>query len=268
MGDWPVSRRGCITFLTDFGTTDPYIAAMKGVALSVNPEATLVDVSHDIWPHAVAEAAYVLRGAFRYFPPGTVHIVVVDPGVGSERRILAAQVGDQIVLAPDNGFLGVLLGGARPDRLVNVTNAQYFHHPVSMTFHGRDVFGPVAAHLTLGVSLGDLGPDVDDYVEAEGGMPVQTTEGIEGMVIHVDHFGNLVTNIPGELVRDHAGELRVQVGEEEVVGVRRTYSDVPEGHLLALVGSTGMLEISVNQASAADVLGAGRRTAVRVVRDP
>jgi S-adenosylmethionine hydrolase len=259
--------RGCITLVTDFGTSDPYVAAMKGVALSINPELTLVDVSHDVGPHDIAEAAYVLRGVLHYYPAGTIHVVVVDPGVGSERRILAAQVDDQIVLAPDNGFLDLLLDGEQPGRLVNVTNTEYFHHPVSLTFHGRDVFGPVAAHLTLGVDLCEMGHDVDEYVKAEAGMPHRTDEGIEGAVIHVDRFGNLVTNIPKELLRELGDEVRVQVGGEEIVGVDRIYADVPEGHLLALIGSTGMLELSANQVSAADVLGVGRRTTVQVVRD-
>jgi len=260
--------RGCITLLTDFGTTDPYVAAMKGAALSVNPDVQLVDVSHEVAPHDVAEAGYLLAYSYRHFAAGTVHVAVVDPGVGSERRILAAEVEGQVLMAPDNGLLSLALGERPAARLVNVTSARFFRHPVSLTFHGRDIFAPVAAHLTLGVDLGELGPPVADYERFEAGAARATAEGLEGRVIHVDHFGSLVTNITREQVAALGPDAhpRVHLEGTQIGRILRTYSDVRVGALLAVVGSAGLLEISANRRSAADLLGVGRGTVVRVTR--
>ncbi|MFP4057750.1 MAG: S-adenosyl-l-methionine hydroxide adenosyltransferase family protein [Candidatus Brocadiia bacterium] len=264
--------RGCITLLTDFGTTDPYVAAMKGAALSVNPAAQLVDISHEVAPHDVAEGGYVLAGSFRYFPQGTVHLAVVDPGVGSERRILAAEVDGHILVAPDNGLLDVALCGSSPRRLVHVKNAHYFRHPVSMTFHGRDIFAPVAAHLTLGVDLGEMGPQADDYQHLEAGTARASEEAVEGQVIHVDRFGNLVTNVSREHMAGLRGgqlaALRVEIAGQRLPRIHNTYAEVGVGELIAVVGSAGLLEVSANRGSAADLLGVGRRTPVRVVPPP
>jgi len=236
----------------------------------VNPDVRLVDISHEIAPHDVAEAGYVLALSYLCFPPGTVHVAVVDPGVGSERRILAAQVGQHVLMAPDNGLLGAVLGLATPDRVVSVTNADYFRHPVSLTFHGRDIFAPAAAHLTLGVSLAELGSEVTDYQRLEAASASVSKLAIAGRVIHVDRFGNLVTNITREDVQafhgDEACGLRVHIAAEEISGVSRTYAEVGLGELLAVIGSAGLLEISANRGSAADLLGVGRRTPVRVTR--
>lgn len=262
--------RGCITLLTDFGTADPYVAAMKGVALAINPDVRLVDITHEVRPHDVAEAAYVMASTFRCFAEGTVHVAVVDPGVGSERRILAAELEGHVLLAPDNGLLSLVWGESRPGQLISVANTAYFRHPVSMTFHGRDVFAPVAAHLTLGVDLGELGKPIDDPVELEIPKARVGEDLIEGKVIHVDRFGNLVTNISRAEVRKLAGgepgALRVEVGDAEIRGLSRTYAEAAVGELLAVFGSTAMLEVSANCGSAADLLGVGRRTVVRVVR--
>lgn len=262
--------RGIITLLTDFGTTDPYVSAMKGVALSLNPEVQLVDITQEITPHDVAEAGYVLTMVHRYYPPGTVHVVVVDPGVGSERRILAAEIEGRVLMAPDNGLLTMALATSPPERLVSVMNRGYFRHPVSMTFHGRDIFAPVAAHLTLGVDLGEMGPQVEDYQRLEAASATVSPAAIDGQVIHVDRFGNLVTNITRQDIAQFHGDrttaLRVHVAAEEISGVSRTYAEVGLGELLAVIGSTGLLEISTNRGSAADVLGVGRRTHVRVTR--
>ena len=262
---------GCITFLTDFGTTDPYVAAMKGAALSVNPDVQMVDVSHDVLPHDIVGAAYLWAWSFHYFPPQTVHVAVVDPGVGSERRILAAEVRGHVLLAPDNGLLSVVLAETSPSRLIQVTNAAYFRHPVSLTFHGRDVFAPVAAHLTLGVDLATMGQPVTDPVrldEVDAHRVDDRT--LEGVVIHVDRFGNLITNLRRKELEEFAGgqlsTLELTVGDSRVGGVRKTYAEVPVGGLLAVIGSSGLLEISANRRSAADVLGVGLRAAVRVTR--
>jgi len=263
--------RGCITFLTDFGTADPYVAAMKGAALSVNPEVSLVDVSHEVLPHDVVGAAYLLAWSFRYFPPRTVHVAVVDPGVGSERRILAAEVQGQVLMAPDNGLLSVALAQVSPTRLVNVTNGAYFRHPVSMTFHGRDVLAPVAAHLTLGVDVGKLGRPVADPVQLTDAAPRRVADNVlEGSIVHVDHFGNLITNISRKdlAALDPSGDAVLEVGLADAVieGIHGAYTEVGVGKLLAVIGSSGLLEVSANRRSAADVLGGGRGTAGRVAR--
>ena len=264
--------RGCITFLTDFGTTDPYVGAMKGAALSVNPDVQLVDLSHEVVPHDIADAGYVLGQAFRYYPAGTVHVAVVDPGVGSERRILAAEVEGHVLMAPDNGLLSVALRGAEPARTIAVANTAYYRHPVSLTFHGRDVFAPVAAHLTLGVALDAMGAAVADYVRAAVATARRGAGVVEGEVIHVDHFGNLITNISRQdveaLRHESPGELAVSIGATPVGPLYRTYAEVGVGDLLAVIGGGGLLEVSANQSSAADVLGVGRRTAVRVAAAP
>ncbi len=263
--------RGCITFLTDFGTADAYVAAMKGAALSVNPDACLVDISHDVPPQDILWAAHLLAWSVPYFPPGTVHVAVVDPGVGTERRILAAEAGGQVLLAPDNGLLSVVLAHSPPGRIVSVANSAYFRHPVSATFHGRDIFAPVAAHLTLGVDPGQLGSPVSDPLRLEEALPRRVAEdAIEGTVIHVDRFGNLVTNISRSDLESldaiATGRLEVQVAGTRIDGIRRAYGDVPAGGILALIGSSGLLEVSANRRSAADVLRAGRGSGVLVRR--
>lgn len=263
--------RGCITFLTDFGTADPYVAAMKGAALSVNPDVLLVDVSHEVLPHDIVGAAYVLAWSFRYFPPRTVHVAVVDPGVGSERRILAAEVQGHVLMAPDNGLLSIVLAQSPATRLVSVSNGAYFRHPVSMTFHDRDIFAPVAAHLTLGVDVGELGRPVSDPVPLAEAAPRRVADRvIEGTVVHVDRFGNLITNISRQdlAALDPTGDAVLEVGiaDATIEGVQRAYADVGVGRLLAVIGSSGLLEVSANRRSAADVLGVGRGAAVRVTR--
>jgi len=264
-----MSRR-CITFLTDFGTADAYVGAMKGAALSVNPDACLVDISHDVPPHDVAWAARLLAWAYPYFPQGTVHVAVVDPGVGGGRRILAAGARGHLFIAPDNGLLTLVLAGAEPRRIVSVANSRFFRQPMSATFHGRDIFAPVAAHLTLGVGLDTLGPAVADPVRLENTAARRTGDGaIEGQVIHADRFGNLVTNIAeGDLdaLDRPRGELCVEIAGRRIRGLAASYAQAPRGALLALVGSTGLLEVSANCGSARDILKVARGERVRVTR--
>ncbi len=260
--------RGIITFLTDFGTADPYVAAMKGAALAVNPDARLVDVSHEIAPQDIADGGYVLAFAYRAFPEETVHVAVIDPGVGSARRILAAEVNGHLLVAPDNGLLSAVLRERAASRMVHVEESRFFRHPVSATFHGRDIFAPVAAHLSLGVDLDELGPRTVGYVQLEAASATKAGDALEGRVIHVDRFGNLVTDISREAIAALAGEARteVRVGEALLGPIRRTYSDVAVGEPLAVIGSSERLEISVNRGSAAGKLGVGRGAAVRVAR--
>jgi len=260
--------RGIITFLTDFGTADPYVAAMKGAALSVNPGACLVDISHEIAPQDIAEAGYVLDCSYRFFPAGTVHAAVVDPGVGGERRILAAEVDGQLLVAPDNGLLSAVVVERPASRIIQVENSRFCRQPVSATFHGRDIIAPVAAHLSLGTDLDALGPRTTSYVHLDATSARQAGDALDGEVVHVDRFGNLVTNVfRGQIAAmAGAGQADVRVGSVLIGPIRRTYSEAAAGESLAVIGSSDRLEISVNCGSAAEKLAAGRGTAVRVAR--
>jgi len=263
---------GVITLLTDFGTESTYVAQMKGVILGRCPTLTIVDLSHGVPRHDVRTAAFMLASAAPAFPKGTVHVAVVDPAVGSPRRILAAEAGGQTFLAPDNGLLtliarpGFLSPSTEPSaRFVSVENRSLFRTEVSSTFHGRDIFAPVGAALACGTSLEDLGPAVDEIEEFV--LPTARREGkaIVGEVLHRDPFGNLVTNIPAGMLADAPAEtLSIQVAGAVVRGLSGAYSDVPAGWLLAYVGSAGLLEIAVNRQSAAARLGAQGGTPVRV----
>jgi len=261
-----------ITLLTDFGLEDAYVGIVKGVILTTNPTATIVDITHSISPGDVARAAYLLETSFGYFPPGTVHVVVVDPGVGSERGIVAVDMGGQRFLAPDNGVLtGVLPGGAA-GRAVSVENPRYFLPTPSRTFHGRDIFAPVAAQLSMGLDLEMLGPAVDCRALVRLNRPAPALadgRGITGMVVVADRFGNLITNIqggdlPGICGGAGACELKIQIGSQTIHGLSDTYASVASGAPLALVGSTGRLEISINGGSAVQVFGGGPGIEVRV----
>ncbi len=247
-----------ITLTTDFGTADGYVGAMKGVILSLAPSATIVDISHDVAPHDVRHGAWLLAAAAPFFPPGTIHVAVVDPGVGSARRGIAVQTASAVFVGPDNGLFSPFLH----ERVacVALTNPATQRDTVSATFHGRDIFVPVAAHLANGLPLSELGPAVDDPFSLPIPQPERLPDGrLRAEVVHVDRFGNLVTNLKLEQAGTKAVELasvRVAVGDESLV-VRRTYADVAPGTLLALVGSSGHLELAVREGNAAQRLGLG-----------
>lgn len=244
-----------ITLTTDFGLSDSYVAAMKGVILRIAPQATVIDITHQIAPQNVREAAYVLHTALPYFPAGTLHVVVVDPGVGSARRPMAAKVGDRYLVGPDNGIFTYALQAVGPaSACVHLDKPAYWLPKVSSTFHGRDIFAPAAAHLAAGVALEALGTVFDDPVLFDVRPPEQLPDGgLRGEVIHVDRFGNLVSNIPGAWL---AGRLwSVHVAGQQVVGPSQTYAAVEPGQLLALVSSDATLEVAVREGSAAARLG-------------
>ncbi len=253
-----------VTLLTDFGTADGYVGAMKAVIASITPLAAVDDVAHDITPGDVAGAALALRRYWRIYPAGTVHIVVIDPGVGSARRALALEADERLFVGPDNGVFSQVLREAPSWRAVALTETEYFRERVSATFHGRDVFAPVAAHLARGVALQRFGPAVENPTRLVWPEPVRDASGVSGAVMHADRFGNLVTNIPAAW---YAPGLLVWVGGRTAGPLRRTYADVEPGELLALVGSTGLVEVSVRDGSAAEVLEAERGTPVRVARE-
>lgn len=256
---------GIVALLTDFGWRDPYVGVMKGVILSVNPEARIIDLSHDVPAQAVLEAYFLLSNTYRYFPAGTVFVAVVDPGVGTDRAIIAVETERYLFLAPDNGLLGFLDKNGTIRRIVRVTQKKYFLHPVSNTFHGRDIFAPVAGHLSRGLDPGRLGPQTDSMVRIAPPTPCVTQEGvIRGEVVRVDHFGNLITNIPGDSLAHVGGKLEIRVGKAVLRKLCRSYGEAPKGELIAVVGSTGHLEISVNKGNAQKRTGARVGTTVRI----
>jgi len=247
-----------VALMTDFGTRDHFVATMKGVVLQVDPKATLVDITHEVDPQQVHEAAFTLRQAFPYFPSGTIFVVVVDPTVGTSRRILAARYSDRIVLAPDNGVMTLVHRDAELQEIRAVENRLYMAGTLSTTFHGRDIFAPVAGHLSKGVSLERLGPVADRIEVLQIAKPVHGPNGtITGQVVYVDRFGNLITNISAldlsaANLPGHCHEVFIE--ERDMGPIRMTYADVPAGESVALIGSTDMLEIAVNQGHAAGVL--------------
>jgi hypothetical protein len=248
-----------ITLLTDFGTRDAYVAAMKGVILGLNPQAVLVDLTHEVPPQDILAGAFILAEAAPYFPEGAIHLAVVDPGVGTGRRGLAARARGRFWVGPDNGLLSLALGGAPEATIVSLTNPACFRPEVSATFHGRDIFAPVAAHLSLGVDLARLGPIIRDPVALPIAEPVFTPAEARGEIIYVDRFGNLVSNLPGrQLATWLAGrDFRLRVGPLTISQLSRTYSEVAAGECLVLIGSHGFLEIACNRESAARRLGLG-----------
>lgn len=267
MSDMP---RGAplVVLLTDFGLKDHYVGVMKGVILSVNPEVHLIDLSHDIGSQDILEAYFLLSNSYRYFPPGTIFVAVVDPGVGTDRAILGVQTDRYTFLAPNNGLLGFLEKESAVRKIVELREARYFLNPVSNTFHGRDIFAPVAGHLSLGVELAELGPKVERMETLRAPSPRVTREGaLEGDIVSVDHFGNLVTNIPADRIPS-TGSVEIRVGKHSLRGVSRSYGAGPKGKLLALLGSSGTLEISVTQGSASRKTGAKVGDKVRVIQRP
>jgi hypothetical protein len=278
-----------VTLTTDFGTSDHYVAAMKGVLLTLAPDLHIVDITHDIRPQDVVHGAFVFRQAFAYFPEDTIHVIVVDPGVGGARRLLAARYAGQTILAPDNGVMSIVHHDFPLEALREIDNPHLFIHEPSATFHGRDKLAPVAGHLASGKQFAEVGPETDhlevlNLADAQL-MPDHT---LRGYVVHIDRFGNLITNIkaddlaaigamngsvaaagasmesiepgpqegepmPGASPSDAlpGGTRTVIVGRTPIGPVRRTYSDVAEGEILALIGSADLLEISVNAGSAA-----------------
>ncbi len=260
--------RPTIAFLTDFGTRDHYVGAMKGAALTVCPEATLVDITHDIPPQDVFTGALELSAACPFFPPGTVFVAVVDPGVGSRRRGIAGEAGGLRFVGPDNGLLSVVLRDLGGISVVELTNPRYARPHVSSTFEGRDRFAPAAAWLARGVSLSDLGPPVHDRIELKVPGAAVSGHQLWGEVLLADRFGNLVTSIDRATFGQFAGEAPVQiaVGPHRLGGVVDTYADAPHATTCALFGSSGRLEIAVNGGSAAERLALSRGAPVVVTR--
>ena len=258
--------RPIIALLTDFGTRDHYAGTMKAVVLGICADVTLVDLSHDIPPHDVLTAALELAASYKYFPTGTIFLVVVDPGVGSSRRGLAVDTGDYRFIAPDNGVLTAVLAETPPKRVVELTERRYARPTVSKTFEGRDRFAPAAGWLAKGVDLTALGRSTGEYQRLPIPAPAVTETTLSGEVIRIDRFGNLVTNIDHKLFDKftQSAVIEVSAGPHRIGRVVATYAEAPDGEPCALFGSTDHLEIAVNAASAAERLALTRGAPVTI----
>lgn len=250
--------RRIITLTTDFGLKDPYAGAMKGAILSINPEAVVADITHLVSPGNVIEGALVLNDAYGFFPEGTIHVGVVDPGVGGRRMPVLIETERYAFVGPDNGLFGLVVRKENVRRVVRLSRKEYFLKKVSSTFHGRDIFGPAAAHLSLGVDPGRLGDTIKRNVLKSVPFPrPRKKKGlVTGEVVRVDSFGSLLTNIRKEDIAGR-GTIDANINGVRIRGLRKTYSAVGEGRPLALIGSSGNLEIAVNNGMASEVLKAG-----------
>ena len=245
-----------ITLTTDFGASSPYVAAMKGVILSINPDVTLVDITHAIEPQDIRQGALVLADAARWFPPDTIHVAVVDPGVGTSRAIVYARIAGQDFIAPDNGLLSRLARSTLPSTIISVTERQFWLPEVSATFHGRDIMAPVAARLSLGLEPSRLGTARRELHQLEWTEARVSGNKIQGSVQSIDSFGNLVTDISADALAGvpRGEEVAIVCDEHETRGIFKTYAEQPEMTLIALVGSSGKLELAIVGDSAAIML--------------
>ncbi len=248
-----VEKRGPIVLLTDFGLQDHYVGVMKGVIADLAPEAQVIDLLHEIPPQDVLAGAFHLWASYRYFPPGSIFVAVVDPGVGTERKGLLLWTEDRFFLGPDNGLFSLILDGAKEYLAYSLENQAYFLPQVSHTFHGRDIFAPCAAHLFRGVPPEEFGPRVHDLVRLPAPPLREEPHRLVGAVLHVDRFGNLITNIPAEKLKGR--EIKAVVFRGEKIPFRRTYAEASKGTPLALIDSDGLLEIAVREGSAYERFG-------------
>ena len=284
-----------MTLLTDFGNQDAYVGVMKGVITGINPLANIIDICHNIPPQDVFNAAYLLYTSYKYFPRGTIHVAVVDPGVGSRRNIVCVETKNYFFLVPDNGLLSFIVQEEKPKSIIRVTNSKYFLPSPSNTFHGRDVFAPVAAHLSLGVKPQQLGNKINQLEQLDIPKPVHRKTGqVEGQIVYIDRFGNLITNIAQEyLVKGVGGQrsevgmqksedrinqrkttlkelfslcntIETVIGKKKIMGLSKTYTDVKAGEPLVLIGSAGFLEVSINQGNAQKYFRVDRGNKIRV----
>lgn len=261
--------RPVIALLSDFGTKDHYVGAMKGVILGICPDATVVDISHDIAPHDVTEGALELAAVYRYFPGGTIFVAVVDPGVGSPRKGIAADTGEYRFVCPDNGLLTLVARETPPRKVVELTERRYARPTVSRTFEGRDRFAPAAAWLAKGIQLPALGRSVAEIYRLDIPQPAIEDDVIRAAVLRVDRFGNLITNVDRKAFEKFAPrDVRVQISARGATVGRlvATYAEIQSGEVCALFGSTDHLELAANSGSAADILGITRGAIVEITR--
>jgi len=258
-----------ITLTTDFGTQDWFVGTMKGVIASIAPEVRVIDLTHEVPPGNIRAGAFALAAAHRFFPKGSIHVVVVDPGVGSHRNAMAVHTASGVFVGPDNGVLSWALAKEKIRAIRSLENEAYFLKPISMTFHGRDVFAPAAAHLSHGVPVQKLGPALKDFIRLDWPKPLERQGGFVGEVIYNDRFGNAITNLEGALLRSASeATCEVQARRRQVCPVATHYQAVAPKSPVAVVGSSGFLEIAVNGGSAASALGIRVGTRVVLHRNP
>jgi S-adenosyl-L-methionine hydrolase (adenosine-forming) len=264
-----VAHRPIVTLTTDFGTNDHFVGAVKGVILDIAPEAAIVDISHAVQAYDVLDGALAISQTYSYFPTGTVHLVVVDPGVGTTRRPIIASSDGYHFVAPDNGVLSMVYAKEERIHVRHVTSDHYFRQPVSNTFHGRDVFAPVAAYLAKMVDSHKFGEEIEDYVRFAAPRPKPVAENrLRAVVLKVDRFGNLITNVtPEDAPALFAGKVgfKIVVGSKEITAIRTAYAEGTPGEVFGIVGSMGYLEIVANRAPAAQITGAGKGSEVSVL---
>jgi len=257
-----------ITLTTDFGTVDPFVGVMKGVIAGINPEAQVIDISHGVPPQDIIAGALILRHSVSYFPRGTIHVAIVDPGVGSDRRPLLVQCDGNYFVGPDNGVLSLALEGKEPTRIIQLSNPDYHLQPTSATFHGRDIFAPVAAHLSQGVDPAAFGMALDNFARIQRPEIVKSQRVIEGEIVYIDGFGNLFTTIQEQdLAALPNKDISVTIRDTTIHGLSQNYADGENGRCLALINSWGLLEITYYKDNAQRRIAAkiGDKVQIRVV---
>ena len=263
------SPRPIITLLTDFGSQDYFAAAMKGVILSINPAAQIVDISHEIPPQDIHAAAFNLLATYKDFPSNTIHVAVVDPGVGSARRAVLIECAEQFFVGPDNGIFSWICEREGKYHAIHLTNEKFFQHPVSATFQGRDIFAPVAAALSNGAAPEGFGAAIKSLIHLDSLKPKTLSDGvIEASIIHIDRFGNCITNLTGELLGEDLGGVNLVVGGREITSFCKYYREAEdkESEVFCIIGSAGFLEIVAANRSAAAILDAQSGQPVNLIR--
>ncbi len=248
---------GIITLTTDFGLNDPYVGIMKGVILSINRKAKVVDITHRVKAGAILQAASLIQEAYPYFPEGTVHVGVIDPGVGSDRRLILVSIKSHLFVGPDNGIFWPIIESHNDARVIELTQSQYFLEKISYTFHGRDIFAPVAAHLSKGLDPFKMGAPINDPVKLHWPTARVKKGKLVGQVVRIDAFGNLITNIHEKEIKEFLGDAvpLIRAGDLSIEGIRRTYAEAEMGEFLAMIGSSGFMELAVNMGHASQRLG-------------
>ena len=267
-----------ITLMTDFGVQDEFVGVMKGVILSINPSVSVVDITHGIDPQDIVQGAHLIPYTYPYFPKETIHIIVVDPGVGSKRKVIAVKKNGHIFLAPDNGIMTLLLEDGNVEAVVQVENPDYCLHPITHTFHGRDIFAPVSAHLSKGIRLESIGKslDISSLSRLSIIKPYVSKEGkLRGRIIHVDRFGNIITNLRKhhlEKLRQHAGRQGrgdgIRIENIPIDTISESYESVSSGEFVAVFGSRGFLELAVNCGNASKLLKAEKGEEIGISMSP
>lgn len=259
-------KRPIITLTSDFGYKDHYVSAMKAVILGIVPYVRFIDISHDIAPQDIMAGAWVIKNSAFLYPPGTVHLAVIDPGVGTGRKPIIAKIKDQFFVGPDNGLFSLAAGDGKY-KVYELANTEYRHTTSSETFHGRDIFAPAAAYAASGIELAKFGPPIGELTTYRWAKPISDAEGVQGWVVHIDHYGNLITNIPVSMTADlkDKQDFKIYVGNTILKSIVKTFAEVPDGDPAALIGSSGVLEIVINKGNAAQMMSVIKGAPVSII---